>query len=80
MNALDLDDAAAVVAFLHAPLWRTPTWADYIRLRDESEFAAWVIYNRYYLNHFTISVHNLPARVRARSSASTASSSSTASR
>ena len=26
----------------------------------ESEYAAWVIYNRYYLNHFTISVHNLP--------------------
>ena len=24
------------------------------------EYAAWVIYNRYYLNHFTISVHNLP--------------------
>jgi hypothetical protein len=24
-----------------------------------SEYAAWVIYNRYYLNHFTISVHNL---------------------
>ncbi len=57
---LDLDDAAKVVAFLHAPLWRTPTWADYVRLRDESEYAAWVIYNRYYLNHFTIAVHNLP--------------------
>jgi hypothetical protein len=27
---------------------------------EESEYAAWVIYNRYYLNHFTISVHNLP--------------------
>jgi hypothetical protein len=60
VQGLDLDDAAAVVAFLHAPLWRTPTWADYVRLRDESEYAAWVIYNRYYLNHFTVSVHNLP--------------------
>ena len=49
-----------VVAFLHAPLWRTPTWADYQRLQQESEFAAWVIYNRYYLNHFTVSIHNLP--------------------
>ena len=44
--AVDLDDAAAVVAFLHAPLWPTPTWADYRRLLEESEFAAWVIYNR----------------------------------
>jgi len=61
VRALDLDEAAQVVAFLHAPLWRTPTWHDYSRLRDESEFAAWVIYNRYYLNHFTIAVHNLPA-------------------
>jgi hypothetical protein len=30
-------------------------------LLEESEYAAWVIYNRYYLNHFTISVHNLSA-------------------
>ncbi len=61
VDALDLADARAVVAFLHAPLWRTPTWTDYSRLLGESEFAAWVIYNRYYLNHFTIAVHNLPA-------------------
>ena len=26
---------------------------------EESEYAAWVIYNRYYLNHYTISVHAL---------------------
>jgi len=56
---LNLDDAAAVDAFLHQPLWETPTVADYQRLLQESEYAAWVIYNRYYLNHFTISVHNL---------------------
>ena len=29
-------------------------------LLEESEYAAWVIYNRYYLNHYTISVHDLP--------------------
>jgi hypothetical protein len=34
---------------------------DYETLAAESEYAAWVIYNRYYLNHFTISVQNLPA-------------------
>jgi len=61
VDALDLDDAAAVDAFLHRALWRLPTWADYARLQEESEYAAWVIYNRYYLNHFTVSVHNLPA-------------------
>jgi hypothetical protein len=61
VDSLDLDDGRAVVEFLHQPLWRTPTWADYQHLLAESEYAAWVIYNRYYLNHFTIAVHNLPA-------------------
>jgi hypothetical protein len=60
VDLLDLDDGLAVDAFLHQPLWRTPTWADYTRLQGESEYAAWVIYNRYYLNHFTITIHNLP--------------------
>jgi len=59
VDALDLDDALAVDRFLHQPLWTTPTLADYQALLKESEYAAWVIYNRYYLNHFTISVHNL---------------------
>jgi len=59
VDALDLDDAPAVDAFLHQPLWQTPTLDDYLTLLAESEYAAWVIYNRYYLNHFTISVHNL---------------------
>lgn len=57
---LNLDDGPAVDAFLHSSLWRTPTLQDYQALAAESEYAAWVIYNRYYLNHFTISVQNLP--------------------
>lgn len=61
VDSLDLDDAKAVDQFLHQPLWQTPTLADYRALLAESEYAAWVIYNRYYLNHFTISVHNLKA-------------------
>ncbi len=60
VDSLILDDGYAVDAFLHQPLWRTPSVADYQTLLKESEYAAWVIYNRYYLNHFTISVHNLP--------------------
>ncbi len=61
VDDLDLDDGKAVDQFLHSGLWRLPSWQDYQRLLEESEYAAWVIYNRYYLNHFTISVHNLPA-------------------
>lgn len=60
VDALDLQDAAAVDQFLHSGLWRTPTWQDFQELSSVSEYAAWVIYNRYYLNHFTVSVHNLP--------------------
>ena len=59
VDSLNLDDAEAIDRFLHQPLWQTPTLADYQTLLKESEYAAWVIYNRYYLNHFTISVHNL---------------------
>lgn len=59
VDGLDLDDAKAVDRFLHSALWRVPLLGDYLRLAKESEYAAWVIYNRYYLNHFTISVHNL---------------------
>lgn len=61
VESLNLADGQAVDSFLHTPLWRTPTLQDYLTLLKESEYAAWVIYNRYYLNHFTISVHNLPA-------------------
>ena len=61
VDGLNLDDGKAVDAFLHSPLWRLPALADYERLQRESEYAAWVIYNRYYLNHFTVSVHNLPS-------------------
>jgi hypothetical protein len=58
-DGLNLDDGAAVDVFLHSPLWQLPTLEDYQTLLAESEYAAWVIYNRYYLNHYTISVHNL---------------------
>jgi len=59
VDELDLNDGQAVDCFLHTPLWRIPYLSDYNILAAESEYAAWVIYNRYYLNHFTISIHNL---------------------
>jgi len=59
VDAVDLGDAAAIDHFLHSSSWEPPSLEDYEALQAESEYAAWVIYNRYYLNHFTISVHNL---------------------
>jgi len=61
VDSLDLNDAGAIDHFLHSSSWEVPSIGDYEALLTESEYAAWVIYNRYYLNHFTISVHNLPA-------------------
>ncbi len=59
VDAIDLNDAAAMDLFLHSGLWRLPSVEDFKALAAETEYAAWVIYNRYYLNHFTVSVHNL---------------------
>jgi hypothetical protein len=46
VDEIDLDDPMAVDAFLHRPLWRLPTFADYRRLAEENEYAAWVIFNK----------------------------------
>ncbi|WP_028296893.1 DUF1338 domain-containing protein [Olivibacter sitiensis] len=58
VDSLDLEDPMAVDAFLHTAQWPVPTWEDYRALANESEYAAWVIYNRYYLNHYTLAVHH----------------------
>ncbi len=59
VDQLNLDAVQAVGDFFHRPLWDLPTAQEYEQLAQESEYAAWVIYNRYYLNHYTISVHAL---------------------
>ena len=60
VDLLNLNDVNQVADFFQAPLWVLPSKDDYEILLTESEYAAWVIYNRYYLNHYTISVHDLP--------------------
>ena len=61
IGELNLNDAEEVVDFLHQALWKLPSLYDYKTLLNESEYGAWVIYNRYYLNHYTISIHELPS-------------------
>ena len=60
IDKINLNSSLEVSKYLQTPLWRLPTKNDYESLLFESEYAAWVIYNRYYLNHYTISVHDLP--------------------
>lgn len=59
VDALDLTNGIQVANFLQKPLWDLPQSTEYEELLRESEYAAWVIYNRYYLNHYTISIHEL---------------------
>lgn len=59
VDLLDLVDGKAIGEFFHQSLWGLPNKKDYQDLLEESEYAAWVIFNRYYLNHYTISVHDL---------------------
>ena len=59
VDQLDLQNGQEVADFLQKPLWDLPTSEEYASLLQESEYAAWVIYNRYYLNHYTISIHEL---------------------
>ena len=59
VDDVDLSNGEEAAAFLQKPLWDLPTSEEYQTLLEESEYAAWVIYNRYYLNHYTISIHEL---------------------
>ncbi len=59
VDSLNLGDGQQIADFLQRPLWELPTSQDYNKLLEESEYAAWVIFNRYYLNHYTISIHEL---------------------
>ena len=59
VDKLDLNNSKEVINFLSKPLWSLPSLNDYNDLLNETEYGSWVIYNRYYLNHYTISVHEL---------------------
>ena len=59
IKAIDLNSADDINNYLHTAQWPTPTYNDYCSLQDESEYVSWVLYNKYYLNHFTLSVHHL---------------------
>lgn len=61
IHHINMDESESVIEWLHQSQWPVPSKADYQYLLSENEYTAWVIYNRYYLNHFTIAIHQLPA-------------------
>lgn len=58
VDEIDLNDAESVGGFFHQALWPVPNLVDHRKLASVNEYAAWVIFNRHYLNHYTFSVHN----------------------
>jgi len=50
----------AIGNYLHNSLWPTPTHYHYKQVAESSEYLAWVLFNKYYLNHFTLFVNTLP--------------------
>ena len=59
VDSINLNNANEIIDFLSKPLWSLPTLNHYNQLLKETEYGSWVYYNRYYLNHYTISVHEL---------------------
>ncbi|MEK9657021.1 MAG: DUF1338 family protein [bacterium] len=52
-------DSVALIDYLHQPRWPLPDYRTYQALASLSEYLSWVLYNQYYLNHFTLQVHSL---------------------
>ena len=59
VDDLNYKDTNAVIEYLHTPLWPTPSYKDYKKIDTHSEYLAWVFFNKYYLNHFTLSINKL---------------------
>ena len=59
VDHLDSNDVDGVIEYLHTGLWPLPSYADYQAIQNYSEYVSWVLYNKYYLNHFTLTVNSL---------------------
>ncbi len=59
IDSVDLNDTTAVIDYLHTSIWPTPTYEHFDYVRNQSEYLSWVMYNQYYLNHFTLTVNSL---------------------
>ena len=59
IDQINLNSADEINTYLHTAQWKTPTYKDYKTIKSESEYLSWVLYNKYYLNHFTLTVQDL---------------------
>jgi hypothetical protein len=51
-------DLPALCNYINNPQYPLPSYEEYKTLKEESEYASWVLVNQNKLNHFTFSVHN----------------------
>lgn len=58
-NAIDFDKIDANELYLAGNIWGTPSFETYNKLREESEYAAWLYVYGYRANHFTVDVNSL---------------------
>ncbi len=59
IDSVDPFNTKEVVNYLHTRLWPIPSYQDYSDISEISEYLSWVLYNDFYLNHFTLSVNQL---------------------
>lgn len=59
LDSISADQAGKGDLIFKGNLWGTPSYAVYNKLRDESEYAAWVYVYGFRANHFTVSINGL---------------------
>ncbi|XP_027153204.1 uncharacterized protein LOC113753290 [Coffea eugenioides] len=55
---------SSLASCLGSLTWEKPSYAEFLQLASESEYAAWTLVNGYALNHLTVSTHRLKSHLR----------------
>ena len=59
LNTVDFDAQNNNELVFKGRLWKTPSYATYTRVLEESEYAAWLYVNGFCSNHFTVDINRL---------------------
>ena len=59
IDEIDPLDSYGHLNYLHSSRWALPSLHDYQALSKKSEYLSWILYNQYYLNHFTLEIQRL---------------------
>ncbi|MGB0974185.1 MAG: DUF1338 domain-containing protein [Flavobacteriaceae bacterium] len=59
LNTVDFNSISNSDLVFKGRLWQTPSYQTYLRLLEESEYAAWLYVNGFCSNHFTVDINKL---------------------